>query len=121
MIKLLERTRGFQALNALLSSLLRIWPEHEKFMERSFTGRDAALMKTSDRLSAMVINLEGDQISGLCEDYRWMCAQLLEAELEFRRTGAYQRRSFAEVARDVYGNPSFMRRYIRGLLLSQVM
>jgi 2-polyprenyl-3-methyl-5-hydroxy-6-metoxy-1,4-benzoquinol methylase len=113
-------SENFPALHRLLAGLLKTWPEHEKFLSRSFKDRSPELLASSDRVARMILDLEGDDLDGLCTDYRWMCARLQDEELEFRRHGRYRHTSFAEVERLVYGNGAFMAPYIRGLLLSQV-
>jgi 2-polyprenyl-3-methyl-5-hydroxy-6-metoxy-1,4-benzoquinol methylase len=111
--------KRFPALTGLLAALLQSWPEHEKFLIRSFRDRDEAMLETTDRVARMTLDLAGEDIQGLCEDYRWTCDRLLEEEFEFRRTGHYRNTSFDAAFREVYSRPEFMSRYINGLLLSQ--
>lgn len=109
------------ALGKLLRKVLACWPEHEKFIHQSFDHRTPAVLETSNEVSRMILDLEGDDIDGLCADYKWTCEQLQIEEINFRRSGKYRHTSFCEAEREVYGNAEFMRRYVRGLLLSHVL
>lgn len=112
---------GFFSLARIVGVVLEAWPDHERFLARSFVERDRDIAESSERVSAMILALEGGDLRGACEDYRWTCAELQEEEIEFRRTQRYRCASFVEVEREVYANPAYMRRYLRGLLLSQVL
>ena len=111
----------FPSLHSLLTALLALWPDHGKFLSRSFRDRSDALLESTGLVASMIVKLAGTDLAKLCEDYRWMCDRLQEEELEFRRTGRYRRRTFAEADRDVYANPEYMSRYINGILLSQAL
>jgi 2-polyprenyl-3-methyl-5-hydroxy-6-metoxy-1,4-benzoquinol methylase len=111
----------FPALARIIGAVLELWPEHERFLTRSFGDRDGDVAECSERVGAMILALEGEDLRGACEDYRWTCAKLQEEEIEFRRSLRYRHTSFSEVERAVYSNSDFMKRYLRGLLLSQVL
>src|SRR5437763_4105534 len=119
----LERSwRGrYEPLDRIVDALLDAWPEHQKFLDRSFRDRDEGMLESSNRIAQLVLELGGDERGALCDDYRWTCDRLQEEEIDFRRTGRYRRTSFAEVEREIYGRGDFMGRYINGLLLSQVI
>lgn len=111
----------FPALSRIIAGLLAVWPDHEKFLLRSCRDRDAAMLASTDRIAGMILDLAGDDLPGLCADYRWMCERLQDEEIDFRRTGRYRHSSFAEVEQAVYAQSAFMTRYINGLLLSQIV
>jgi 2-polyprenyl-3-methyl-5-hydroxy-6-metoxy-1,4-benzoquinol methylase len=112
--------RKFACLNRIIEAAVKVWPEHEKFLARSFAVRDELGLQMSEQVAQMTLALT-DDLTKLCTDYRWTCDRLLEEEVEFRRSGRYRRTSFAEVVREVYGCPQFMSRYVNGLLLSQTL
>jgi 2-polyprenyl-3-methyl-5-hydroxy-6-metoxy-1,4-benzoquinol methylase len=105
-----------QALRRLLDVQLSVWPEHEKFLALRFRSAD---IEIADRIAEMVLRLVDDP-AVLAEDYRWLCGLLYDEELHLRRTGNYRLARFEDAAREVYSNHEFMRRYMNGLLISQV-
>jgi 2-polyprenyl-3-methyl-5-hydroxy-6-metoxy-1,4-benzoquinol methylase len=110
----------YAPLGHIASTILRIWPEHEKYLSRSFAGRDEELLETTAQIARMTVDLVGDRLEQACENYKWMCDRILEEEIEFRRSGKYRHSRFAEVVKEVYGRPEFMSRYVDGILISQV-
>jgi ubiquinone/menaquinone biosynthesis C-methylase UbiE len=104
-----------------MQAVVDVWPEHQGFLEKSLEPRTDALMETSDRIAAAILELAGDHVREHAEDYRWLCAQIQEEELNFVRTGRYRYSTFAETNAHVYSNAAFMRRYMHGLLYSHVL
>ena len=112
------------AIGALTSRLLRVWPEHEKFVARSFEGRSPAALRVSEQLSSCILRLEDSEaaLDQLCSDYRFLCEDIvLPEEMFFRRHGHYRLSSFDEANKECYANAEFMDRYMNGLLLSDVL
>lgn len=109
----------------LISHLLSKWPEHSSFIEKSFAQRNAAELAVSNRLSSFILALAADEPSGLdtlCDDYRFLCEDIvLPEEIHFRRNGCYRLSSFADANAECYANGAFMARYMNGLLLSDVL
>jgi 2-polyprenyl-3-methyl-5-hydroxy-6-metoxy-1,4-benzoquinol methylase len=113
------------ALDNLLGTLLRIWPDHADYVRKSFAERDSAVTATSREVAAGVLRLSG-QIDGgldaLCEDYRFLCEKIvLPEEFYFRRHGRYRLSSFEDAERECYANAPYMVRYMNGLLVSNVI
>jgi hypothetical protein len=77
----------YAQLGQIVSTILRIWPEHEKYLSRSFADRDDELLETTAQIARMTIDLVGDRLEQVCENYKWMCERILEEEIEFRRSG----------------------------------
>lgn len=107
-------------LEKLLEAQLRIWPDHGRYLDKSFLARSDAETKFSYVLSELIDSLVGPELHGFVRDYRWLCERFIEEELYFRRSGRYRHDSIPEVVKEVYGNPGFMTRYMRGLLISQL-
>jgi 2-polyprenyl-3-methyl-5-hydroxy-6-metoxy-1,4-benzoquinol methylase len=104
------------ALNRLVDIQLEAWPEAEGFLGRRFAGVE---LDGPARAAELVLKLADDP-RVLAEDYRWLCLRVLEEELQFRRSGKYRHSRFEDVEREVYSNAEFMRRYMNGLLMTQV-
>jgi len=112
---------GYPATRAVVMAVLEVWPEHARYMRKSFAGRDAALMLTTERLAEAVGLLAGARLAEVAEHYRWTCDRLREEELHFHRTGCYRLTRFAEADREVYSDRAYMAKYMDGLLFSQVL
>jgi 2-polyprenyl-3-methyl-5-hydroxy-6-metoxy-1,4-benzoquinol methylase len=116
---------AFPNLAKLVREVLARWPDHERYLGKSLSERDAILMRHSEALSTLIIKLAGTLPAGLAslaEDYRFLCEKIvLPEEFHFRRTGSYRLKSFKEALRTVYNDTVFMTRYMNGLLLSDVL
>jgi 2-polyprenyl-3-methyl-5-hydroxy-6-metoxy-1,4-benzoquinol methylase len=115
----------YDSIATLFSVLLKRWPEHSTYLERSFEERSDSVMQVSDHLAKTVISLSetiDGGLAALCDDYRYLCEKiLLPEELHFRRNGSYRLSSFADADRECYSNAPLMNRYMNGLLISNVM
>jgi 2-polyprenyl-3-methyl-5-hydroxy-6-metoxy-1,4-benzoquinol methylase len=114
----------FPALHELVAQQIASWPEHERFLQKSFTGRTDSVMKTSELVAKQVLKLSVSAKGGLkkiCDDYRFTCTQILLPEEEFfRRNNTYRLTKFEDALKQVYQNDAIMGPYVNGLLLSQI-
>lgn len=104
----------------IVDAVLAAWPQHATALDRAMPT-EARQRELTEQVSAAILALVGTQLDRHVAGYRWMCAMVLDEELDFRRTGSYRYSSFAEVERRVYSDPSVMVGYMDGLLLSQVL
>ncbi len=100
---------------------LDAWPEHEKFLVRSFRQRSPELLDASEWVSRAILKLVDGCGTRFGENYRWTCDRLREEEIFFHREGRYRISSFAEAYAEVYSDREYMRRYVEGLLLTQAL
>jgi 2-polyprenyl-3-methyl-5-hydroxy-6-metoxy-1,4-benzoquinol methylase len=111
-------------LSELVTTQLAVWPEHENMLKKSICVRTDEVLESSNRASAQILKIIHHHLGGVeevCEDYRFLCEQMILAEeWYFRRNGNYRLSTFAEVEREYYSNPVFMKQYMNGLLLSSV-
>lgn len=116
---------AYPAVAALASQVVERWPEHATYVAASFAGREPEAMGVSDQLSRCIFRLaeaHDGGIDALCDDYRFLCEDIvMPEEIHFRRHGSYRLSSFAEAERECYANAPFMARYMNGLLLSDVL
>lgn len=119
-----ETLANYPHLQRLTGAVLDNWPEHRRYIDLTLSGRDEELMRFSDLLSGMIIQLSSGDDSGLVQaarDYRYLCDEIiLPEEWHFRRTGTYRLSTFAEAVAEVYSREAFMTRYMNGLLVSDV-
>src|ERR1700722_7899971 len=106
----------------LRRTLLTAWPEHAKFIEQSFAGRNASLMVSAERHATIIRRVVGSHkaLLSFCEDYKFLCGRVLEEEVYFRRHGRYRLSRFEDAVAEVYSDREFMDRYMNFLLLSHV-
>ncbi len=114
-------TQNFPAIRRLMETVTAVWPDHGAYLDKSFAMRTDALLATSDRMAAAVLELAAGREQETAEDYRWLCDQIREEELHFARTDGYRYSTFAETNAHVYSNDDFMKRYMNGLLFSHVL
>ena len=114
----------YPELARVVGAVLDEFPDHRPFIESSFRHRDADLLGHSETVAEVICKLSGGLNGGLAElaqDYRYLCQEIvLPEELHFRRNGAYRLSTFKQAYESVYGDPDLMRRYMNGLLVSNV-
>ena len=113
--------QGLPSLARLSKLVTNAWPEHAAYLVKSYSARTPALLKTSDEMAAVVLKLAGDRAEQVAQDYRWLCDQIREEELNFARTDAYRYSTFEQTNANVYSDDDFMERYMHGLLYSHVL
>lgn len=118
-------TLKYPNLANLVTEVLNLWPEHERYLQNSLGPRDQRFLLFSDSLAQMVGRLAttvDGGIHALADDYRFLCEEIyLPEEFHFRRHGSYRLTSFEEALSTVYNNAPFMTRYMNGLLVSDVL
>jgi len=116
-----ELKRSYPATERIVAAVLENWPDHAKYVSKSFAMRDDEERATTEILAEAALVLEGDRLPTLAANYRWTCDRLREEELHFHRTGGYRLTTFEDAEREVYSNDEYMERYVDGLLLSQIL
>jgi len=117
---MLPTSDAYPRLAQIVQQQLAIFPDHQTFMERRFANEDAARLKFGDFVSDKIIRIAGDDLLRICEDYKWLCGEVLNEELNFRRTGKYRLSKFEDALKQVYNDHIYMTRYMNGLLASQI-
>ncbi|WP_299444723.1 class I SAM-dependent methyltransferase [uncultured Rhodospira sp.] len=115
-----ELLTGRPATTTLADAVLKVWPEHEAYLTKSLSVRDAPVLEMTEWLAEAAVILGGDRLHTIAENYRWTCDRLREEELHFHRHGSYRLTTFEAANAEVYSDDAYMERYIDGLLLSQV-
>lgn len=116
-----SRLRPYANLDAAVGVLLEVWPEHADYCQARFRDDPPGFMQRSDELAGLVLKLAAGDLASYCQDYKWMCAEFLKEELHFRREGRYRLSTFKEAYDQVYNKPEYMSRYVRGILISQLI
>jgi 2-polyprenyl-3-methyl-5-hydroxy-6-metoxy-1,4-benzoquinol methylase len=109
----------------IIRAVKTIWPEHEKFLRKSFAGRSPDLLDTTEIISSLLDKAavsKSKSIEDFAEDYRFLCEKIVyPEELYFRRTGKYRLKTFEEANTEVYSNHGVMSRYMNGLFVSDAL
>ena len=71
----------------------------------------------SERLLSHFITTKAEQVFA-CDSYLKMCRDFLHAQIRFKQSGIYPVAHAGDAKKEVYDNPSVMRYYMLGLLLS---
>jgi len=112
---------AYPALASIVQATLDVWPEHDGYCKARFRDDAPAFLGRMDDVSKLVLQNVGDDLGGYCADYRWMCEEFLKEELFFARERRYRLATFAEAYDEVYSKPAYMGRYVRGILISQLL
>jgi 2-polyprenyl-3-methyl-5-hydroxy-6-metoxy-1,4-benzoquinol methylase len=120
----MDTLSAYPQLSDLTARLLDRWPAHASYVAKSFEGRGADVLTVSEELAQVILTLGSSMehgVSGLVDDYRYLCETLmLPEELYFRRHGRYRLSRFEDAERECYADPVLMGRYMNGVLLSGV-
>jgi 2-polyprenyl-3-methyl-5-hydroxy-6-metoxy-1,4-benzoquinol methylase len=116
----LERFASYGSLLPILTAAVAADPSHVGYLRCTVGGLTDQELPLVDAVAQKVLRLVGN-LDRVAQHYRWMCDIFFKEEVHFRRTGRYRLSTFAEADRDVYSNKEFMRRYMDGVLLSQVL
>jgi 2-polyprenyl-3-methyl-5-hydroxy-6-metoxy-1,4-benzoquinol methylase len=109
---------AYPHLAQMVKQQLAVFPDHESYLERRFANEDSARLAFDDFVADKILRIAGSDIARVCDDYRWLCGEMLNEELYFRRNGKYRLSKIADAIREVYANLPFMSRYVNGILAS---
>lgn len=112
---------GRENLQTIMSAVLRGWPEHRPYMRSGIAQYEGNDLSVLNELAGKILTLTDGALDRYAEHYRWMCDQFFREEVYFRRHKRYRLKKFEDALREVYGNESFMSKYMEGLMLSQVL
>jgi 2-polyprenyl-3-methyl-5-hydroxy-6-metoxy-1,4-benzoquinol methylase len=119
-MSVLELPEGCPRLTAVTEAQLRVFPEHKSYLATRFAGASPGDIKFADELATLITRISADALDTFCADYKWLVGVVLEEEIFFRRENRYRLSSFAEAEASIYGDRTYMTRYMNGLLLSQL-
>jgi ubiquinone/menaquinone biosynthesis C-methylase UbiE len=115
------RLQNQNNLTRVVRTLLSVWPEHNDYCTARFKDDTPDFLRRMDEVAGLALRLAGEELDQYCSDYRWMCEEFIKEELFFRREGHYRLSTFKEAYDDVYSKQEYMGRYVRGILISQLI
>lgn len=116
-----EQLSAYPSLAKVVAEALNHWPEHRRYCELRFAQDDPEFLARTEQFAALALQSTGDDLPTYVADYRWMCEEFLAEEFFFQREGRYRLSTFAEAYDAVYSKPEYMGRYVRGILISQIL
>jgi len=117
----IDELKSCPDISRIVRSLLIVWPEHGQYCKARFDGNDAVFLERTESVAGLILKIVGDELETYCMDYRWMCEEFLKEEIYFRRHGKYRLSTFEGAFKEIYGVKEYMSRYVRGILISQLI
>lgn len=118
---ILNSLSGSPAIRKIVNAVLEVWPEHLDYCNARFLKDTPEFRARMDEVAELVVSIVGEELHGYCRDYRWMCEEFLKEEIYFARHKTYRLSTFDDAFREVYGDSTYMSRYVRGILISQIL
>ncbi len=111
---------AYPDLAELLSLQIAATPRHQDALNKRLATADAPHLAVANDMARWITILAGERLDQCLLDYDWICNLVLKEELNFRRTGSYRLKTFAEAVAEVYSNDALMGHYMNGLMMTQV-
>lgn len=121
MTDLQTKLAAYPATAQITAAVIDHWPEHRTYCETRFANDTPEFMARMEELAVLALVGIDDDLPRFAADYRWMCEEFLKEEFHFHREGSYRLSTFAEAFEEIYGNAEYMSRYVRGILISQML
>ncbi|MDQ2877779.1 MAG: class I SAM-dependent methyltransferase [Pseudomonadota bacterium] len=121
MSTLSARLAAYPGIAAIIDATLADSPDHLGYCEKRFAADTPDFLARTEEFAQLALKNMGDDLPRYVADYHWMCDEFLQDEFYFRREGKYRLSTFADAYREVYSNADYMSRYVRGILISQVL
>jgi 2-polyprenyl-3-methyl-5-hydroxy-6-metoxy-1,4-benzoquinol methylase len=86
----------------------------------SFSMHAYDKLPTLENLARKIVLIMGSEAGLYFDGYKWMCEKFHEEQVYFVRNKRYRHSNFETVLKEVYSNAEFMKKYMDGLLLSQL-
>lgn len=112
---------AWPSLDRIVASTIVAWPQHEAYLRRHFTERSQLELQRIEEFAQRLLIIIGGDLNEFVSDYHWMCGKMISTEYYYRRHGNSLYSNFGEVVSSIYANENEARRYMRGLMLSQVL
>lgn len=118
---LAQQLGNYPAITTVVEAILAAWPEHRRYLESRFADDDEAFLGRTEQFAQLALTRLQEDLPRYIADYRWMCDEFWKEEYFFQREGRYRLSTFEEAYREVYSNADYMRRYVHGILVSQIV
>ncbi|MFZ1478902.1 MAG: class I SAM-dependent methyltransferase, partial [Sphingorhabdus sp.] len=121
MSELSQKLSSYPAIATVANAIIADWPEHERYIDARFKDDTPEFFARTEEFAKLALTGMQDDLALYCADYRWMCEEFWKEEFHFRREGSYRLSTFEDAYREVYSNADYMSRYVRGILISQII
>jgi 2-polyprenyl-3-methyl-5-hydroxy-6-metoxy-1,4-benzoquinol methylase len=116
-----QKLQAYPAIASIVDAIISDWPDHIRYCEQRFANDTPDFLSRTEEFAQLALKGMQDELPRYCADYRWMCEEFWKEEFHFRREGSYRLSTFEEAYREVYSNADYMSRYVRGILISQII
>lgn len=110
----------YRHLGNIVSRQAAAFPRHAPFFLRRFSQASDSELALCDEFAQQIFKLAGSEIDAFFAGYDFICDILKQEEIYFRRNDAYRLKTVQQAIEGVYSNTSYMQRYMRGLLMTQI-
>ena len=111
----------YQYLNRIGELTLKIFPQHKASIFNHFGDLTNEQLLLANDIAKNIFQIAGAEIEEYIEDYKWTCELMLQSEIYFRRKKKYPINNFDDVLNSIYNQETKVKKYLRGLLLSQIL
>lgn len=108
------------ALEKIVRHQLSITPQYRKFLQKRFSNLADKEKSILDQLAIWILEIHRDELDEICLGYSFLTEILKDEEFYFRRNNKYRRSTEEQCQHEIYNNLEYMKKYINGLLLSQI-
>ena len=116
-----SKLAAFPGIAKVVSAVVADWPDHARYCQARFASDTPDFLARTEEFAQLALVGMQNDLTRYAADYHWMCDEFLKEEFHFRREGSYRLSTFAAAYDEVYSRPEYMSRYVRGILISQIL
>lgn len=105
----------------LISAIVLENPRQEAELNATIEFLSGEESEALESFLEFLVNEKGLSFELLAASYNLLSSDTLEEQIYFLKNGKYRHSSYAEIADSVYGNPDYMEKYMRGLMLTEFL
>ena len=113
-------SRESEKLNTLIGNILSRDPLHSQFLQQAIPNLTADERNRLDLILAFFEN-NGLSLDYIAECYNTIVEDTYAEQIHFMQNGKYRFKSYAEVAQQVYHDPTYMDKYMYGLIVTNFL
>ncbi len=118
LIYLIENTKYF---SEIINLIIKTFPEHKSSIKRSFYKLEKKDLEIIEYISKFICEISEEKLNEFVKDYKWLCKEMIVYQFLFRKNKGYRFKSNKEIFTKIYSEKDYMRKYLNGLLISQII
>lgn len=108
-------------INNILFETLKIFPTHKNHLVKSINCHEDNEFKNFTLLAKLINNIISNDLKDFLNSYKWFCTKIMKEQILFMKNKKYSSNSFREVYENLYSKDRDMSKYLKGLLMSQIL